>query len=804
MGMIRTAAAPRNGLPFRADPREDVVVGAMNTRIDARERKQDIVVADGRPRDQLLMPSGLPVLATKLVPPPARTGIIPRTMLMSKLAGLPPIIVVIAPAGYGKSTAIAQWVARDERPIAWLSLDARDNDPYVLLNYIHVAVDTVAPLPDDVTAAIASAGPSIWTSAVPRLGAALAAIGRVNLILDDFDVVTDPDAADAILNLANHITTGTNLVLMGRTAGRLPLPRLIADGRVAVIGVPDLAFDSGETAAVMRAAKLDLPTAEIERISAQLEGWPAGVYLTARSMKHDQTWQPPAISPMRVESPLALGPSISELASEYLRTELLERLAPDDMAFALHTSVLERLSGPLCDALLGLDDSAERLRSWETSNLFLIPLDSDHTWYRYHHLLHGVLTTELARREPEVIRALHRRAAAWHLEQGLDEQAFEHLRTGDEQDQAVRLFPQLLMRAYNSGRVETANRWADWLEGTGTLDRNLEALLMGTLMFRLVGDSGRADRWSDIGDRWRPQSGDASAQRLEALRRLLRAVAMRSGPEAMLEDARRAAEGMDRSDPWRVASVAILGAALLVSNLDVDADLTLRQVLEEAADGRSAQTAVALAAAYRAHIAIERNDWATVQTMVRAGEDLVTRNHLGDQASGLAIAAVAARLDVHLGRHDAARAHLARTQRIRPMLNHALPWLAVGARLDLAAAHLALADPAGARTLLQEIREIMMRRPKLGRLAADADRLQSRLQEMRGGSPGASTLTIAELRVLPLLSTHLSFQEIAERLFVSRHTVKSQAISIYRKLDATSRSEAIERAVALGLIDSGL
>ena len=645
------------------------------------------------------MPAGLPALMTKLVPPPERPGIIPRTALRSKLAGIPaPIVVVIAPAGYGKSTAVAQWVAQDERPATWLSLDARDNDPYLLLNYLHAAIDAIAPLPTEVGAAIASAGPSIWTSAVPRLGAAVAAIGRVIVVLDDFDRVTDADGADAILSLAGHIPPESQLVLVGRTAGRLPMPRLIADGRLMVIGVRELVFDSDETAAVMRTVHVELPHDEIERITAHLEGWPAGVYLTARSIRRGQPWHASAAARGPVTSVTEHAP-ITGLASEYLRTELLEHLDPDDLAFALRTSVLERLSGPLCDGLLGRSNSAARLRSWEQSNLFLIPLDADHTWYRYHHLLRDVLTAELARQEPQAVRELHLGAAAWHLAQGLDEQAFEHLAAANETNEAVTLLPRLWIRAFNSGRIETAKRWADWLEGTADLDRHVEALLVGSFLFRLLGESGRADRWTEIGDRWRQDSRDPTAVRVEAIRRLFRAVAMPSGPEPMLEDARRAVDGLDRSDPWRVAALTALGVAEHVSELDADAYLTLSQALEEAAARGAAQTAAAIASAHLADIAIERNDWATVERLLQTGQHLIAQSHLGEQSPGLAIEAVAARLEVHRGHHDAAKAHLAHAQRTRPILNHALPWLAVRTRLDLASAHLGLADPAGARTL---------------------------------------------------------------------------------------------------------
>jgi LuxR family maltose regulon positive regulatory protein len=180
----------------------------------------------------------------------------------------------------------------------------------------------------------------------------------------------------------------------------------------------------------------------------------------------------------------------------------------------------------------------------------------------------------------------------------------------------------------------------------------------------------------------------------------------------------------------------------------------------------------------------------------------VEAGRVGEQVPGVLTDAVAARLAMHWGDPEAARAHLAHAQRLRPLLTRALPWGAVRARLDLAHAHLALADAPGARTLLAEIRDVLARRPQMGALTDELATIQRQVDTMRGDVIGASTLTTAELRLLPLLTTHLSFREIGTQLFVSHNTVKTQAISIYRKLDATSRSEAIERAVQVGLLES--
>ncbi|HEV8402938.1 MAG TPA: LuxR C-terminal-related transcriptional regulator [Candidatus Limnocylindrales bacterium] len=757
------------------------------------------------PAGRSTLPGGLPVLETKLVAPPSRPGIVPRPTVSSKLARTAtPIVFAIAPAGYGKSTAIAQWARGDGRPVAWLSIDARDNDPYLLLGYLHVALDAISPLPTDVGAAIAAGGRSIWTSAMPRLGAAIAGCGSLILVLDDFDRVIDPDGADAVLSLAGQLAPGAQLVLIGRTSGRLPLPRLIADGQASVLGVTDLSFDHDETAAVLASVGVDLPRDDVERATAHLEGWPAGVYLTARSMRAGG-WSP--VVPAGPDSPRPTpdDPEMATvLAGEYLRTELLERLDADDLAFALRTSVLERLTGHLCDALLDRDDSAARLRSWERSNLFLIPLDGEHTWYRYHHLLRDVLITELTSREPQAVRDLNMRAAAWLRGQGLTEQALEHLIAADAGAEAGELLPGMLQAAWNAGRVDTALRWADWFEATPDVERRIEVVAAGSFIFRHMGMAARADRWADIGDRWRPDPADPTAEHGEALRLLGRAFGMRFGPERMLEDARRAVAPLERTDRWWIPAMAVRGIAESLSGLIDEAERTLDEAVEASTSRLASPTSVAIGAAASADIAIGRNDWATADRLVRMGQALVAANHLGEHSPGIAIDAVAARVAVHSGDRDAARSHIAHSQRVRPLINHALPWLAVRTRLDLAAAHLGLADPAGARTLLMEIRDVMIRRPNLGTLVAEVGAMQARLEQIRGGTPSATTLTVAELRLLPLLSTHLTFREIGERLFVSPNTVKTQAISIYRKLDATSRSEAIGNAAQAGLIDSAV
>jgi LuxR family maltose regulon positive regulatory protein len=205
----------------------------------------------------------------------------------------------------------------------------------------------------------------------------------------------------------------------------------------------------------------------------------------------------------------------------------------------------------------------------------------------------------------------------------------------------------------------------------------------------------------------------------------------------------------------------------------------------------------------RALLSLERGDLAAAESELALARAFTDEATSVDSVVNAILLAVTARLAIAKGQGAQARGALVNAQRLRPMLTHALSWFAVQARLELAKAHLALSDTRGATILSREARDILRRRPKLGTLVAEAEGVRARISRVAEESSGwASTLTAAELRLLPLLTTHLSFREIAERLFVSRNTVKTQAISVYRKLDASGRSEAIERAVELGLVDA--
>jgi LuxR family transcriptional regulator, maltose regulon positive regulatory protein len=267
----------------------------------------------------------------------------------------------------------------------------------------------------------------------------------------------------------------------------------------------------------------------------------------------------------------------------------------------------------------------------------------------------------------------------------------------------------------------------------------------------------------------------------------------------MRRDAEIARDGLASGSRWRPTALGLEGVSWLLDGEPDRADLGLAHAVEVGLEiGAKPVTAVALAE--RAIVAIQRGEWHDAEALAERGLATVVDGHLDDYGPSAIVHALVARTAAHHGDLGRARMGLAHAARLRPQLTYAMPFLSVQTLLELARTYLALADPAGARVVLRESRDILRHRPDLGTLPHETDELRSRLDTLQAGSVGASSLTTAELRLVPLLSTHLSFREIGERLHVSRHTVKTQAISVYRKLGVTSRSGAIERALAIGLL----
>jgi LuxR family maltose regulon positive regulatory protein len=485
--------------------------------------------------------------------------------------------------------------------------------------------------------------------------------------------------------------------------------------------------------------------------------------------------------------------------ADYLRTELLSRVPRGRMSFMTRTSVLERMCGPLCDAVVDGTGSARLLDSLEGSNLLLVPLDRRREWYRYHKLFQQLLRAELNQREADAVAQLHARAAAWYESNGLPEMAITHAQAGGDADRVARLVTACALAAYAGGRLETVDRWFRWFDDHGLIERYPSVAVLGAVLRAVMGQPAAAERWAALGERASVGGMLPDGSSLAAWQAQLRAFLCRHGVRQMRRDAELARDGLAPGSQWLASALALEGVSWLLDDEPERADPILAQAVEVGLDV-GALPAAAAALAERGIVAIGRGDWADGEALAEHGIAILRDGHLDDYGPGTIVHALMARTSAHRGDLPRAREHLGHAARLRPQLTYAMPSFAVQTLLELARGYLALADAAGARVVLREADAILRLRPDLGSLPREAAELRSTLDSLHVGSVGPSSLTTAELRLVPLLSTHLSFREIGDRLYVSRHTVKTQAISVYRKLGVSSRSEAIERVRAIGLL----
>jgi len=701
----------------------------------------------------------------------------------------PPIVTVVAPPGFGKTTLLAEWTESSGLAVAWVSVDERDNDPKVLLTYVAAALDGVEPIDSGVFDALASPGSSIAGVVTPRLGRALALMPRpVVLVLDDMHLLRSREGQAAIAMLADHLPRGSRLAIAARREPPLPIARLRAEGRILEFGPEHLSLDREQSASLLRDAGVELPDSVITALHEKTEGWPVGLYLAALALRAGGS----------VSKAVAAFGGDDQFVSEYLHFEVLSRLPPRQVQFLRRSAVLERMSGPLCDAVLQETESAEALRQLQRSNRLLVPLDRRGEWYRYHHLFREMLLAELDRSEPDLAASLLRRAADWCERNGKLEEALEYSISAGDEDTVARLLGTLARPTYRAGRISTVQRWFGWLQGRGRIDRYPLVAVLGSLLFALTGHAAEADRLADAVTPGRLEGVSAEdAAVTEALVAVLRVVLCRRGVEAMRVDAEQA---IQKFGPLIGTLYLFRAMANLLEGDSEGADRAFDDAVEVTeALGETVDQVIALAE--RSLLASARGAWHEAESLTATAMSIVRRAHLEEYATSALVYVAAARVALHRGDAPTARRYLVHVQRLREQLTYAVPHLAVQTRLELARAYLGLGEIAGARTILRESGDLLRRRPDLGILGEQNDELRAQLALRGSATGGFQTLSPAELRLLPLLSTHFSFREIGEELFVSPHTVKSQAISIYRKLGVSSRSEAVQSARKIGLLE---
>jgi LuxR family transcriptional regulator, maltose regulon positive regulatory protein len=353
---------------------------------------------------------------------------------------------------------------------------------------------------------------------------------------------------------------------------------------------------------------------------------------------------------------------------------------------------------------------------------------------------------------------------------------------------------------YYSGRAATVEGWLTWLEGRWDGEPDAAVAVIGGIVAGLWGRPAEAERWADAAERGTHDGAlpDGSAS-IDSWLALLRAQNCDRGVARMRTDAELTVATVPRGSQFRPSALIALAVShWLAGELDQADDLFADAA--EVGLELGADAAATGALGERALIASGRGAWVAAGELTDRALPVMRRSRSEEYPSSAHTYAVAARVALHRGNSAACQELLTRAQRLRLRLTYAIPWLAVQTRLELARAYLTLADAGGAATMLREIDAISRRRPDLGTLRGQADEVRTSLRTLRTHAPGASTLTEAELHLLPYLATHLSFREIGERLYLSRHTVKSHAMAIYRKLSVASRNAAVDRARELTLL----
>jgi LuxR family transcriptional regulator, maltose regulon positive regulatory protein len=761
---------------------------------------------DDRGSAQALDLPGRGLVWSKLVPPAPRAGLVVRAGLQGLLrVGLEGrLCLVEAPAGSGKTTLLAQWQATwGGGRVGWVSLDEGDNDPTRFWVYVVQALRTVAPgVGGSALAALGGPSADLYRAVLPGLLNDLSELGSpLVLVLDDYHLVTNPACHQSLTFFLDHLPDGVHVALATRVDPPLPLARMRARGELAELRVAELQFSDQEALALLNASMgLALTAQDVARLTERTEGWAAGLVLAGLSLRGRA--DPSGF--------IAAFHGDHRHVADYLAAEVLERQPAAVRRFLLRTSVLERLSGPLCDAVLETQGSAGLLGELERSNLFLVALDDHREWYRYHHLFAELLRLELASREPELVAGLHRRAAAWHQQAGNLDQAIGHGSAAGDFAQAAALIAANWLSYWRRGQRATVARWLNGLPEEAILADPPLAYVTAWIRGYSGATKQQTETWLaavelDGAEGSLPDGISAEGGLPDGVSSLVfganlaRAALVFDDVGRSTAAGRRALElaGPSSLQFWWMAQSA-LGHALYLAG---QADET-RPQLEELARGVPAEAqpvAVVLALAVLSLLAGDQGDDDTAMALARRAATTADSQGLGaEPICGIAYAA--------LGRALARQGELAEAEE---QLERALAPVGIDSMAAQRAFTLVLlasvrrgrGDLAGAWVLVEQARELVKGFADPGSLPTLLEQTEQALAAApRRRIEAAAALTERELTVLRLLPTRLSTREISHELSVSVTTIRSQVQAIYRKLQASTRAEAVAKAQELGLL----
>ena len=728
-------------------------------------------------------------LDAKIQPPEIRPEWLDRPAVLDRLSGTTArLILISAPAGSGKTVLVSQWrAAADSGRFAWTTLDHGDNDPSRLWWKVISAVRRACPEfdVDPPQVLVPRQGRVLLPALIARLSTLRA---PVVLVLDDYHLVNHHKCHTQVEGLLRDLPQAVQVVLMTRATPPLELARLRAAGEVADIGLPDLRFSRSEVRTlVSTVAGVTLGGPDLSALLARTEGWPAGVYLAALSLRGHP-------SPHTFIDQFT---GDNRFIADFLAEEVFNRQAPAVRQFLLRTSILDRFTAPLCDAVTGRADSARLIERLERENLFLIPADEHRVWYRYHYLFAQMLRGQLARAQaqPRLVPLLHRRASAWHREAGSTEEAITHALSAGDTDGAAGLIAAHWHDFADAGRITTVRDWLSSL-GEDRIAGNPVTAHCAAWVAAVCWDVDTVRRWLRVIEAAAGELPDASGlpdgiRSFASSAAMLRATFGFAGVRPMVEDG-ITATGLedDPASPWYAYARALLGFGLHLAG-DPDATPMVERAL---AAGISRPRTKMIALSVAAVRTADEGDLARAQRLAEEAARIVNGSGLIRRPPSSFILTALGTVHSRQGRLEEARAEFEYAIYRRRRWVLLSPWVSVENQLRLAQVLLAMDDRVAAATAAAEIRNVLTASPD------GADALLARLGALERelavtpSPPLAEPLTGREQAVLSLLRKSMSVSEIARELYLSRNTVKTHRRAIYRKLGVRTREEAIERA----------
>ncbi|MGE3600956.1 MAG: LuxR C-terminal-related transcriptional regulator [Dehalococcoidia bacterium] len=741
------------------------------------------------------------VLEPKLHPPARHPEHVSRTRLLQLLdAGVSRRLTLVgAPAGSGKSMLLAEWCRTEPvvGRVAWLSLDPQDSDPGVFWTYALHALRRVAPDRfGECLARLATPGVSLTRVVLPKLINELWTLDHpLTLVLDDYHTITNVECHESLSFFLRRLPQHVRLVIAARSDPPLELSRLRARGELCELRAADLCFVEDEAEGLLNGALgLGLDGEDVERLQARTEGWAAGLYLAALSL--------------RARADADRSAFIADFAGDhrhlvaYLGSEVLNRLPEDTRAFLVQTSILERFSASLCDAVISGSGSTERLRTLEETNLFVMSLDQRGEWYRYHHLFRELLQLELQRTQPELLPLLHGRAAAWYHTAGDAIAAMHHALTANDYVLAGDLILAYAQPLTSAGYLTTLLAWMDALPEQTAVARPALAVTLPWIIGNTSRPHEEFERWLAIAEASGYEGPFALGEHsLRGAIALVRAAFPFDDVDRSLTAAHIAVD--EETDPrtrsYLLARLA-LGECLYLAGRPDAAQAPLEAVLQAPLASRQS-AGVIRAMANLALVSLALGNISRADDLARRAVRLCEEKALtSDPHIWLAYLAMSAVL-TQQSRFDQAEAALATG--VEPHLPALRRWPIPYARalLELVRVRIARGHRQAARTLLEEVRAVLEGCPDPGMFTAVLTVLDQQVQHApRTGTDLREDLTESELRILRLLASDLNQREIARELYLSVNTVKSHIRMIYAKLGANSREAATIRARSLALI----